>query len=71
MAEPYIGKQTDILNKLAIAAMYQNKLDVAEEYWEEARDLNPEHFDTQVNYAMYNWKYAHISDDELKSELEG
>jgi len=31
--------------------------------------LNPLHFDTQVNFAMYQWNFAEITDDELLDEL--
>ena len=53
MIDPYIGKKTDILNKLAIANLFQGNRDDAEEYWEQSLELNPKHYDTLVNYALY------------------
>lgn len=69
-ADPFIGKRSDILNKMAIASLFQDKQQQAEKLWEEAFALNEKHFDTRVNYAMYRWKYALITDDELKLELQ-
>lgn len=42
----------------------------AESLWEEALDLNPAHFDTKVNYEMYRWKHAMITDTDLIEELD-
>jgi hypothetical protein len=50
--------------------MCQEDFKQAEKYWEKALKLNSKHFDTQVNYAMYRWKHALITDDELLSELK-
>jgi hypothetical protein len=62
MGEPYIGKMSDILNKMAIAALFQDKQEEAEELWHQALEMYPKHFDTKVNYEMYRWKYGIISD---------
>jgi len=70
MGQPNIGKDCDMLNKRAIAALLKENQDEAEDFWEEAMDINPNHFDTKVNYEMYRWKYALISDDQLVDELE-
>jgi len=56
LAEPFIGKQSDVLNKIAIAALYRDEIELAEQYWSDATELNPEHFDTKVNYEMYQWQ---------------
>ena len=70
MGEPYIGKESDILNKIAVAALFQGRREEAEEYWLRAIEFNPKHFDTRVNYAMYQWKYGEITDNQLKENLE-
>ena len=33
MIDPYVGKRTDILNKLAIANLFKGNRDEAEEFW--------------------------------------
>ena len=43
--------------------------DLALKCWEEALSMKEEHFDTQINYLIYKWKEANISDDELLEEL--
>jgi len=65
MGQPYIGKQADMLNKRAIASLLKGNQEEAEDFWEEGIDLNPSHFDLKVNYELYRWKYALISDDQL------
>ena len=70
MGEPYIGKQCDTLNKMAIASLFRDNIEEAEEYWTKSLDLYPNHFDTLVNYEMFRWRYAFVSDEELLSTLE-
>ena len=36
MIDPYIGKKTDVLNKLAIANLFRGNIDDAEEYWSQS-----------------------------------
>jgi hypothetical protein len=47
---------------MAIAALFQQRYPEAEELWEEAMELNPKHYDTKVNYELYRWKHAKITD---------
>ena len=44
---------------------------MAKHYWSEAMEKYPKHFDTQVNYELYQWKYGIISDTQLLENLEG
>jgi TolA-binding protein len=53
MGEPFIGKKSDILNKLAIAALFRDQPKEAEDLWSEAIDKYPNHFETRVNFEMY------------------
>ena len=53
MEHPFIGKQSDVLNKVAIASLYRDETEKAEEYWQDAFELNSDHFDTKVNFEMY------------------
>ena len=50
MGEPYIGKESDNLNKRAIAALFRDDEEQAQDLWEEAMEKYPKHFDTKVNY---------------------
>lgn len=70
LGQPYVGKESDILNKMAIAALFQDKIQEAEQLWEQALDRYPTHFDTKVNFELYRWKHALTSDEELLNELE-
>lgn len=69
MGEPYIGKECDTLNKMAIASLLRDNTAEAEEYWIKSLDLYPNHFDTQVNYELFRWRFAMISDEELIQSL--
>ena len=69
MGEPYIGKKSDIMNKMAIAELFKDHQADAEELWLQALSLYPKHFDTKVNYEMYQWKYGIISDNQLLENL--
>jgi len=55
---------------MAIAALFQEKIQEAEDLWEQGLERFPDHFDLKVNYEMYRWKYAVITDDDLIAELE-
>ena len=46
MGEPFIGKNSDILNKQAIAALFQDNEEEAKQFWSEAMEKYPKHFDT-------------------------
>ena len=46
MIDPYVGKRTDILNKLAIANLFRGNRDEAEDFWEKSIQLNNNHYDT-------------------------
>lgn len=46
MGEPYIGKECDTLNKMAIASLLRDNVSEAEEFWCKSLDLYPNHFDT-------------------------
>ena len=70
MGEPYIGKQCDTLNKMAVASLLQDQTTEAEEFWTKSLDLFPCHFDSQVNYELFRWRYAFTSDEDLMSELK-
>lgn len=70
MGEPFIGKKIDVANKLAIAQLLKDNNEAAEEIWLKALEENPTHFDTKVNYEMFRWKNAIISDDELVDYLK-
>ena len=69
MGEPYIGKECDTLNKMAIASLLRDNTAEAEEYWVKSLALYPNHFDTQVNYELFRWRFAMISDEELIQSL--
>lgn len=70
MSEPYIGKECDTLNKMAIASLLRDNVNEAEEFWSKSLDLYPNHFDTQVNYELFKWGFAIISDQELIQSLK-
>jgi len=44
--EPFIGKELDVHNKIALAHFLQGENDDAVLEWEKARSLNPNHCDT-------------------------
>ena len=69
MELPVIGKRVDVCNKKAVMALCRFEDDLALKCWEEALSMKEEHFDTQINYLIYKWKEANISDDELLEEL--
>ena len=69
MIEPYIGKQCDTYNKMAIASLLQDNTTQAEEYWCRSLEMYPDHFDTQVNYELFKWRYADTSDEDLLLSL--
>lgn len=62
MELPVIGKRVDVCNKKAVMALSRLEDDLALKYWEEALSMNEDHFDTQVNYLVYKWREANISD---------
>ena len=55
---------------MAVAALCQDNFQDAEGYWEDAIRQFPNHFDSKVNYALYQWKHAKITDEELLIELD-
>ena len=55
---------------MAIAALFRDKIQEAEQLWEQALDRYPTHFDTKVNFELYRWKHALTTDEELLNELE-
>ncbi len=65
MELPVIGKRTDVCNKKAISALARGDDQLALKYWEEAMHMKDEHFDTKLNYLIYQWKTGSIADDEL------
>ncbi|TNV71391.1 hypothetical protein FGO68_gene11587 [Halteria grandinella] len=70
MELPVIGKRTDVCNKKAIMALSRGEDELtALKHWEDAIAMKDEHFDTQLNYLLYQWKCAHLSDGELLEEL--
>lgn len=69
MELPVIGKRADVCNKKAIMALSRGDEDQALKLWEEALAMNDEHFDTLINYLIYKWKNAQITDDELIKEM--
>jgi len=69
MELPVIGKRADTCNKKAIMALSRGEEDQALNLWEEALNMNDEHFDTLTNYLIYKWKNAQITDDEIITEM--
>jgi hypothetical protein len=65
MELPVVGKKTDVCNKKAISALARGEDQLALKYWEEAMNMKDEHFDTKLNYLLYQWRTGGISDDEL------
>jgi hypothetical protein len=62
LADPYYGKKPDVLNKMAVAALLKDNKKLAEELWEEATEEYEKHFDTILNYNLYKWRNAIITD---------
>jgi hypothetical protein len=69
MEIPVIGKRTDVCNKKAIMALSRGQDEAALRLWEEAIAMKDEHFDTLLNYLIYKWRCAQLSDGELLEEL--
>lgn len=69
MNEPFVGKSLDVLNKRALASFLTEDEAQAEKLWKQALLENPRHFDSQVNYALFQWKTARIDDEELIKSL--
>ena len=69
MQEPFEGKMIDVKNKRAVAGFMNNKLEEvnAHKLWEEALSVNNEHFDSLINFNLYLWQNALISDHVLLS----
>lgn len=69
MELPVIGKRADVCNKRAIMAICRGEEDVALKLWEEALNMKDQHLDTKLNYLIFQWRNAHISDEDLLTEL--
>lgn len=70
MEIPVVGKRADVCNKRAIMALCKGDEETALKLWEEALSMKDQHFDTKLNYLIFQWRNAHISDDELLAELQ-
>lgn len=65
LADPYFGKKPDVLNKMALAALLKCNKQLAEKYWEEAIEEYENHYETHINYNLYKWRNALITNQEL------
>ena len=63
-------KKADVMNKLGIVALFNNREEDALKYWHEAKVLNDHHFDSTCNYVMYRWSTGRITDAQMMQELE-
>jgi Tfp pilus assembly protein PilF len=43
---------------MALGQLYLGKIEEAEELWEDALEINPKHYDTNVNLSLFKWKLA-------------
>lgn len=55
---------------MAIAALLIDKHKLAENYWGIAMDEYEKHFDTLVNFNLYKWRNAMITDQVLLQNLK-
>lgn len=55
---------------MAVAALLKDNKKLAEELWEEATEEYEKHFDTILNYNLYKWRNAIITDQELLKYLK-
>ena len=69
MELPVIGKRTDVCNKKAIMALSRGEDELALKLWEDANKMKDEHFDTKLNFLMYQWRIGVIADDQLFNSL--
>jgi hypothetical protein len=70
MELPVIGKRTDVCNKKAIMALSRGEDELALKLWDEANKMKDEHFDTKLNFLMYQWRTGVLSDDQLVNSLQ-
>ena len=58
------------LNNRAVSLLELGKEQTAFDYWNKALDLNPIHFESNLNLGYYRWRKAEINDDILFEIIE-